>query len=51
MTCPFCGGTDVGHTTSGKGICLDCEETWTTKGERQVRAAERKMDWYDKLND
>lgn len=29
--CPFCGGTDIGDTVEGKGICLDCDREWTPK--------------------
>jgi hypothetical protein len=51
LMCPFCGSTDIGHTTGGKGICLDCEHTWTTKSERREKQARRNMDWFDRLND
>jgi len=50
-TCPYCHGTDVAHTTKGDGFCLDCERTWITKGQRRVVAAQRRMDWFDRLND
>lgn len=33
-SCPFCSGTDLAHTTKGKTICLDCENTWGEKAQR-----------------
>ena len=50
MRCPHCASTDVGHTVKGRGFCLDCGKTWVPKGQRQMDQAERRMDWFDRIN-
>lgn len=34
-SCPFCTSTDIGETTGGKAICLDCEKTWVIGGKKK----------------